>query len=224
MGNIEWLKTNFHLGYDSGNVLDSVPSSIRLKEEVLIGGSYRNAFFKAAFPFLRPDSRVLEIGPGRGSWSRAILNFIPEGSLTTVDFLDVTDWLKPDTYSGRLVCHQVTDFSLSVLPNNHFDFCWSFGVLCHHTIEQIETVLLELLVKMKPGGVAVHQYAEWNKLFRSGRSLPVSDLMLKPDTESWWPSNSRQAMAAVAEKSGWTVIFDDLDLFERDGVIVLKRW
>ena len=29
-------------------------------------------------------------------------------------------------------------------------------------------------------------------------------------------------MAAVAQAAGWTAIFDDLDLFERDGLIVLK--
>lgn len=69
-------------------------------------------------------------------------------------------------------------------------------------------------------------YAEWNKLYRSGRPLQVSDLIQKPttDAESWWPSNSKEATARTAEKCGWRVIFDDLDLFERDGLVVLKRW
>jgi hypothetical protein len=73
--------------------------------------------------------------------------------------------------------------------------------------------------------VSVHQYAEWNKLYRSGRPLQVADLIQKPttDAESWWPSNSRAAMARAGERSGWKVIFDDLNLFERDGMIVLKR-
>src|SRR5579859_6023483 len=137
MADMDWLKTAFTSGYDSGEILDSVPSSTRLKQEVLIGGSYRTAFFKAVFPFLRPDSNVLELGPGKGSWSRAILSFIPEGTLTTVDFVDVTRWLRPEDYAGRLICHQVSDFSLSELPDDQFDFAWSFGVLCHHTIEQI---------------------------------------------------------------------------------------
>ncbi len=72
----------------------------------------------------------------------------------------------------------------------------------------------------------MHHYAEWRKLYRSGRPLQVSDLVERPttDAESWWPSNSKEAMAAVAESSGWKVIFDDLDVFERDGMIVLKRW
>jgi len=200
MAEMEWLKTTFTAGYDSREILDAVPSATRLKQEVMIGGSYRTAFLKAAFPFLRPDSAVLELGPGRGSWSRAILHFIPRGNLTTVDFVDVTDWLRPGDYAGRLTCHQVDDFSLSVLPDEQFDFCWSFGVLCHHTIEQIETVLTALIRKTKIGGVSVHQYADWNKLYRSGRPLQVADLIQKPttDAESGWPSNSKEARAAAA--------------------------
>jgi hypothetical protein len=134
--------------------------------------------------------------------------------------------LRPAEHSGRLICHRISDFSLSVLEDNAFDFCWSFGVLCHHTIEQIELVLATLLPKMKVGGVAVHQYAEWNKLYRSGRPLQVADLISKPttDIESWWPSNSKGAMASAAQRAGWEVIFDDLDLFERGGLVVLKRW
>jgi hypothetical protein len=226
MAEIDWLKTAFTFGYDSGEILDPVPSSTRLKQEILIGGSYRTAFFKAVFPFLRPDSNVLELGPGKGSWSRAILNFIPEGTLTTVDFVDVTSWLRPEDYAGRLICHQAADFSLSELPDDQFDFAWSFGVLCHHTIEQIEIVLTKLLRKTKIGGVSVHQYADWNKIYKSGRPLQVADLIQKSvtDLESWWPSNSKPAMAAAAERAGWRIVFDDLDLFERDGIIVLKRW
>lgn len=90
MANVEWFLTSFADGYDSGDILQVAPSSTRLKQEVMSGGSYREVFFKAAFPFLRPDSSVLELGPGRGSWSRAILEFIPKGTLTTVDVVDVT--------------------------------------------------------------------------------------------------------------------------------------
>jgi hypothetical protein len=226
MADIDWLRNYFTYGYDSGEILDPVPSSVRLKQEILAGGSYRDAFFKAVLPFIRPDSNVLELGPGKGSWSRAILHFLPQGTLTTADFVDVTEWLRPDDYEGRLICHRLTDLSLTEIPENHFDFCWSFGVLCHHNIEQIESVLSASLRKVKIGGVAVHQYGDWNKIYSSGRPLQVADLIQQPgtDQESWWPSNSRQAMAAAAERAGWRVLFDDLALFERDGIIVLKRW
>jgi hypothetical protein len=44
------------------------------------------------------------------------------------------------------------------------------------------------------------------------------------DADSWWPFNTRDAMRATAEAAGWMVLWDDLDLFARDGVCVLKAW
>jgi hypothetical protein len=76
---------------------------------------------------------------------------------------------------------------------------------------------------MRPGAVAVHQYGEWNKLYASGRMVAFPDLPTREsDEDSWWPFNTRDAMRATAEAAGWTVLWDDLDLFARDGVCVLK--
>jgi hypothetical protein len=222
MASIDWLKSAFAGGYDSGDILAEVPSSTRLRQEVLIGGSYRDAFRKAVLPFIRPDSRVLELGPGRGSWTRALLQHLPEGQLHAIDFVDARAWLQPELYHGRLVFHQVTDLSFDCVDDGHFDFFWSFGVLCHHTIEQIVDILRRARPKMKRGAVAAHQYADWNKFFASGRIANFPDFLEAADAEHWWPSNNAAAMSAAAETSGWTVLFADLGVFSRDGVIVLK--
>jgi SAM-dependent methyltransferase len=224
MGSIEWLRSAFTGGYDSGDILSPVPSSTRLRQEVLIGGSYRETFLKAVLPYLRPDSRVLEIGPGRGSWTRAILRHIPEGSLDAVDLVDVSEWLDEAEFGGRLRVHRADDLALACVPDGAFDFFWSFGVLCHHTIEQIGEVLAAARPKMRPGGVAVHEYGHWPKFYASGRMVAFPDLAASDDTESWWPSNSPEAMRAAAEAAGWIVIHDDQDLFTRDGICVLKAW
>lgn len=224
MGTLNWLRETFAEGYDSGDILAPVPSSVRLREEVLTGGSYRDAFHRAVFPYLWPNSVVLEMGPGKGSWTRAILQHIPEGRLETIDFVDVRPWLKPEEYGGRLVCHQAEDFSFSCVGDGAFDFFFSFGVLCHHTIEQIQEVLTSTLPKMKRGGVAVHHYGDWEKFLESGRMVHFPSLNDQPDTESWWPSNNAASMAAAAEAAGWRVINPDINLFKRDGLIVLKAW
>lgn len=57
-------------------------------------------------PFVRPDESVLEIGPGRGAWTRTMLAAV-----------------------------QVSDFHCEDLPASHFDFLFSFGVFCHITPE-----------------------------------------------------------------------------------------
>ena len=71
MPTISWLKKEFDYGYDSGNVLSLLPNRVRRSEEKKIGGSYRRVFNVAVKPHVNPDSKVMELGPGNGSWSRA---------------------------------------------------------------------------------------------------------------------------------------------------------
>lgn len=122
MPTLDWLRAEFHYGYDSGDVLSWIPGRRRWGEERKCGGSYRRVFTRVVRPRLFADSKVLELGPGRGSWSRAILRHIPNGELHTVDFQDVSPWLHPDLSAGRLVCHRVQDNTFAGLPDRYFDF------------------------------------------------------------------------------------------------------
>ena len=225
MPSVHWLKNKFTYGYDSGDVLSLAPNFTRLKEEIVSGGSYRNIFFKAIVPYLQPDSTVLELGPGKGSWSRAILKYIPKGQLHTADFVDVGQWLKTEDYHGRLFCHKVADNSFSCCKNDSFDFFWSFGVLCHNSSGHIKEIFTNSLPKMKSGGIAVHQYGDWEKLdaygWKRGR-VPI-EFKDKPDEEIWWPRNSQEQMSSLARQTGWTVLKADLNLLKRDSMIVLKK-
>ena len=143
-----------------------------------------------------------------------------------VDFHDVAQWLQPEKYDGRLKCHVISDNAgYSVFPDEYFDFCFSFGVLCHNNIDSIEEILRNVLPKMKLGGRAVHQYADWEKLdaygWRKG-NVPTTFRDM-PDDGIWWPRNTRQRMGAVAARAGWIVISPDLELVKRDSIILLEK-
>ena len=224
MPTIDFLKKQFPDGFDSGDILaDECPR--RRVQEVAIGGSYREVFETAIRPYLRTDSVVLELGPGAGSWSRAILQYIPEGKLHAIDFQDITKWLNPEQYGGRLVCHRVEDNMLGCIDDDSIDFCWSFGVFCHNNIEHIEQALASTFLTMKPGGFACHEYGDWSKLEAFGweRTIIPTDFRDKPDDEIWWPRNSSDRMKRAAEETGWTVLCVDLDLVKRDGIILLRK-
>jgi hypothetical protein len=226
MPTLDWLKREFSYGYDSGNILSRFPNKRRREEERLVGGSYRTVFRKALEPYLERDSRVLELGPGKGAWSRAILGCLPRGELHTVDFQDTTQWLQPEKHHGRLVCHTVeknADFSF--LSDNYFDVAWSFGVLCHNNASNIGEILAHSLPKIKPGGHAIHQYADWEKLERYGweQGGVPPEFRTKPDDEVWWPRNKQETMTQLARSAGWLVITADLGLVRRDSIIVLRR-
>jgi SAM-dependent methyltransferase len=225
MPTLSWLQQEFSYGYDSGNILSLISGRVRRSEERRSGGSYRRVFKKALQPCLHAGTKVLELGPGKGSWSRAILRQIPEGELHTVDFQDVTKWLKPAAYSGRLVCHQVQDNRFDGLPDAYFDVFWSFGVLCHNEASSILRILTHARGKMKPGAIAIHQYGNWEKLeaFGWNRGGVPQEFKAKSDEDIWWPRNDQRVMARLAEEAGWQVVSADLDLLQRDSLIVLRN-
>jgi len=225
MPTLEWLKREFHYGYESGDVLALEPDAVRVKEEKSVGGSYRRVAMEGLAPFLRADSKVLELGPGKGSWTRALLEFLPQGEVHVLDFHDVRQWLRPEKYAHRLVCHVVGDNSFSEVPKDHFDFFWSFGVLCHCNAALIEVILANSLSRLKPGGMAVHQYGDWEKLERFGWEKGRVPLEFKalPDDKIWWPRNDRETMVRLARQTGWEVVTPDMDLVARDGMIQLRR-
>jgi SAM-dependent methyltransferase len=227
MATTEELKRLHAYGYDSGDVLRWRADATRKGEERVIGGSYRRFFMRAVRPHLERSSLVLELGPGRGSWTRALLRYVPDGAVHTVDYLDVSPWLPPDEYGGRLVCHQVDDNSFSTVPDGTFDVFFSFGVLCHNTTAAIGEIMRAALPKMRAGAVAVHEYGDWHKLERLGwderYGVPAFCRDLPDDHErNCWPRNDPATMASVCSEAGWIVEEPDLGLFLRDSVIRLR--
>jgi SAM-dependent methyltransferase len=220
------LRDLFPRGYNSGNVLSRIPGPRRLIEEVRIGASYREVFGRAVLPYIRPDSMVLELGPGSGSWTRAILKHVPHGEVHVVDIHDVQAWIRPPPGGGKLVCYQVSDNSFRAVPEQRFDFMWSFGVLCHNNQEHIREILRNALSKMKPGGYAAHEIADWDKLdqLKWGMRWGVpTRFKTMPDDAIWWPRNSATQMCQIAREEGWEIVERDLGVLRRDALCVFRR-
>jgi len=123
--------------------------------------TYRRVLAKGIY--VPQNAVVLEISAGRGSWTRAPLKSMPTYVIHVVDFHDVAQWAGKVRRTAKMPCHQ-RQCRLSLFPDEYFDFCFSFGVLCHNNIDSIEEMLRNVLPKMKLGGHALHQYADWEKL------------------------------------------------------------
>jgi hypothetical protein len=225
MTTLDWIKQELSYGYDSGNAISRIPSRLRRSEEKRMGGSFRNVFNEAIRPLVRSDSQVLEYGANKGTWTRPMMDLIPNGTLQTIDFEDVTEWLRPSRYDGRLTCHQVFDDSFSIVDNDSIDFVWSMGVLCHRSSRQIGNLLGNLIPKVKFGGYACLHFADWTKLDQFGwdkGGIPI-EFQNKSDDEIWWPRNETQNMSELAIEAGWQVRVSDFGLLQRDGLMLLQR-
>ena len=115
-------------------------------------------------PFITPDTVALEIGPGRGTFTRGL---VPAREVWCLDALDAEHnqfWEHVgDAARDHVFYHQVNDFSCSVLPDNHFDFIFSFGVFCHITAEGQRAYYRNLFAKAKPGAQAMIMFADFDK-------------------------------------------------------------
>lgn len=225
MPTIEWLKKEFYYGYDSGNVDTEIVDSQREEEEKKIGGSYKEVADKLLKVYIKPDYNVIELGPGRGSWSKVILDILKEGSLTTLDFQDVTQWLDMQIYQGKLVPYRVNSTDYSFLEDNFYDLFWSFGVLCHNNIDSIYQIIHNIYPKMKKGAFLIHQYSDWDKLNEYGwekGAIPVN-FKNKRDDEIWWTRNNQKTMQTILEANGFEVLEIDCDLVQRDSICICKK-
>ena len=111
-------------------------------------------------PYITPETIALEIGPGRGAWTKTMLN------AKEVWCLDAKsrEANSIDTYLGypsNLVYHKVEDFSCRELPDNKFDFLFSFGAFCHISWDGTAQYMTNLYPKLRSGATAFVMIADY---------------------------------------------------------------
>lgn len=155
-------------GYYEGDPLDPYHA----------GSTYRGAGFVSALyatycaairPYITPETVALEIGPGRGAWTKPLLAAREVWALDALsaDHNGIFEYLG---HPKNLTYHQVSDFSCSMLPDAHFDYVFSFGCLCHVSFDGITAYARNLRPKLKPGAHLfwmVGDYAKFNASLRN---------------------------------------------------------
>ena len=151
-------------GYFEGDPLDPMGAS-----SYGAGGymSVLHATYLAAIrPYVNEETVALEIGPGRGAWTRCLL---PAREVWAMDVLSAEHngfW----EYVGRhehVHYRQVDDFSCRELPDDHFTYLFSFGCLCHVSFEGTAAYLDNLWAKLRPGAECFLMVADYDKANRA---------------------------------------------------------
>ena len=104
----------------------------------------------------------LELGPGRGAWSKALL---PSRELYALDALpeEHNRFYEYLGYPEHVKYFQVNDFKCEMLPEDHFDYMFSFGCLCHVSFEGIREYARNIHPKLKPGSNCFWMIADYDK-------------------------------------------------------------
>lgn len=138
-------------------------------------------------PYVNSQTTALEIGPGRGSWTKAML---PAKEIWALDAKSRED-NQIDVYlnhPGNLTYIQVKDFECNDLPDNHFDYMFSFGCFCHVSWEGLSRYAERIYPKLKSGANCfwmVGDYSQRNHLSENFSEYDVIAKTLPPRWFSW---------------------------------------
>jgi len=161
-------------GYFEGDQLDPLAHSTygRIGYISVLHATY----LRCIKPYIHKDTVALELGPGRGAWTKALL---PAREIYALDALS-EEFNHFFEYLGcpkHVKYFQVEDFHCRMLPERHFTYMFSFGCLCHVSFEGIEEYAKNIFPKLKRGSNCFWMIADFDKYNRA-----VSD----PDRLSIW--------------------------------------
>jgi hypothetical protein len=130
-------------------------------------------------PYIGADTTALEIGPGRGAWSKAILGRHPK-HLYVVDAAPAehTRFWQYVGQTPKATYIVANDFSLDGVPENSINYFFSFGVFCHLKPEMSAAYISALARKMRPGANGFLQFGDFDK-YTSCLSKPSQFSLLR---------------------------------------------
>ncbi len=132
------------------------------------------------FAHLAPSSRVCEVGPGTGRFSRAIVPRIPDGELHLVDHSPWMVRFLADYFrqAPQVRVHLGDGRSLPMPATAWVDLVFVAGTVVALKLGTIRLYALEFARVLKSGGVAVFDYIDpttdegWSHLQTDGVKLP----------------------------------------------------
>jgi hypothetical protein len=127
-------------------------------------------YLRCIKPYIRAETVALEIGPGRGAWTKTLL---PAREVYAIDALSAehNGFFEYLGHPPNVRYFQVQDFECRILPDDHFTYVFSFGCLCHVSFDGISEYAANLWPKLKSGANCFWMVADYEKFNQAVASL-----------------------------------------------------
>lgn len=160
-------------------------------------------YLRCIKPYINSETVALEIGPGRGAWTKSML---AAREVWALDALSAkhNGFFEYLGTPSNVRYFQVSDFSCSMLPDDHFSFLFSYGCLCHVSFEGISQYARNLYPKLKDGCDCfwyVADYEKYNRCLESSSELSVW-LRLCPERAQYKPL---KWLLSLVNKMEWKI-------------------
>lgn len=165
---LESFRDQFKGGYFEGDPLNPLATSGYRHLGYI--STLHATFLRCIKPYLNGETVTLEIGPGRGAWTKALL---PSKAVYALDALSAEHNQFHD-YVGHppnVKYFHVQDFECGMLPDDHFDYMFSYGCLCHVSFDGIQAYAANLYPKLKSAANCFWMVADYEKYDRTVQSL-----------------------------------------------------
>lgn len=194
---LEGFKRAFRGGYFEGDPRDPMAASAY---GIYGYNSVLYTIYSACIrPYITEETVVLQVGPGRGAWSKTFLHRNCR-KLYAVDVADPEhshfwNYIGDDRRAEYIVTN---DLKLSGVPDDAIDFFFSFGVFCHSRPEMCEEYLQSIFRTMKHGSLGFLIIADFDK-YESCRAqadrLSIGRFLAEQSRRVWMPAKLGYAMA-----------------------------
>jgi methyltransferase family protein len=194
-------------GYYEGDPLDPMAESTY--GVYGYNSSLHTIYLACIRPYVGPETVALEIGPGRGAWSKTILSRncarIYAVDAAPAEHTHFWEYVGPNPRATYCVA---TDFELADVPDDSISFFFSFGVFCHLRPEMCESYVQALARKMKAGATGFLMCADFDKYNRCQDNADHTSLKRFFDGQTrkvWMP-------AKLAYDVTWNLFRSKMDL------------
>ena len=165
---LDSFKDQFKGGYFEGDPLHPLAQS-GYKQLGYIS-TLHATYLRCIKPYVTGRTISLEIGPGRGAWTKALL---PSREVYTLDALSA-EHNRFHEYLGHpenVKYFHVQDFNCEMLPDDYFDYMFSYGCFCHVSFEGISAYAKNIFPKLKPNSNCFWMVADYEKYDRAVANL-----------------------------------------------------
>lgn len=135
-------------------------------------------YLRCIKPYVNGTTQVLEIGPGRGAWTKCFVDRKAR-AVWALDALSAEHngfWeyvgIAPNV---RYCC--VEDNLCAPVPDDSIDYFFSFGTFCHISPPNINDYFKSIYRKMRAGAVGfvmISDYAKFNRMLAQESKLSIS--------------------------------------------------
>ena len=173
---------------------------------------------------------VLEIGPGRGAWSKVIMDS-GAAKLYALDALSAShngfyDYVDPFLKYGDSIQYiQVQDFECHIPEDVLADFFFSFGCFCHIRRNNTETYFKNIYKKMRPGAEGFVMISDYEKMAHALGTSFDADAIVEGGAETGvpWSHLGTDWFCSMLENSGFEVVDRDIGCNLRDPIVHFHR-